>query len=140
MPAIKSAAEIAAKWARVAPGRSAEFEAGVRNPRRPWAEAASAADERYKQGVTESIAQGRRNAGIKKAGDEKWQKRSIELGPSRFSQGVQVAQGDMEKGFAPYRDVIERTVLPPKFAKGDPRNNLRSQTMGQALFQARVKR
>ena len=31
-------------------------------------------------------------------------------------------QADYEKGFQPYRDAIEKTTLPARFARRDPRN------------------
>ena len=42
------------------------------------------------------------------------------------------------KGFAPYHDVIEKTELPPRYAKGDERNYERVKAIGQALHKAKL--
>ena len=133
MPMVKGIAKIAEKWARVTPMRASDYEAGVRDPLRDWATNAGAANAAYKAGVTEAVAKDRFLSGVKKAGTEKWKRKAVEVGPARFSQGVQVAQPDYEKGFAPFRDVIEKTTLPPRFAKGDPRNIDRVKVIAAAL-------
>jgi len=133
MPTVKAIAKIAEKWARVTPQRSADYEAGVRDPIKDWATNTAAANAAYKAGVTEAVAKDRFVKGVQKAGTERWKRKAVEVGPARFSQGVQVAQPDYEKGFAPFRDVIEKTTLPPRFAKGDPRNVDRVRVMAAAL-------
>jgi len=71
--------------------------------------------------------------GISKAGSVKWQARALQKGPGRFAEGVMVGGDDYEKGFAPFRDEIEKTVLPPRFPKRDPRNIQRVSTIATAL-------
>lgn len=139
MPVVKNIASIAAKWARVTPQRSADYEAGVKDPIRDWATNTAGANAAFKAGVADAIAKDRFLKGVQKAGTEKWKRRATEVGPARFAQGVQVAQPDYEKGFAAFRDVIEKTVLPPRFAKGDPRNIDRVRVMAQALADAKRK-
>jgi len=139
MPIVKNIASIASKWARVTPQRSADYEAGVKDPIRDWATNTGAANESYKAGVQAAISKDLFKKGVAKAGTEKWKRRATEVGPARFSQGVQVAQPDYEKGFAPFREVIEKTTLPPRFAKGDPRNIDRVRVMATALADAKRK-
>lgn len=139
MPAIRSGAKIAEKWAEVTPLRSTQYEDGVRDPLRDWQKNTEAAHEAWKSGVQDAIAKGRFPKGVNKAGNSKWQSKSIAKGPSRFREGVSIAGPDYEKGFAPFRDVIERTTLPPRFAKGDPRNIQRVAVMAAALAEARRK-
>ena len=139
MSAVKNIAKIAEKWARVTPQRSADYEAGVKDPIRDWATNTTAANEAYKAGVTAAIGKDLFKKGVAKAGTEKWKRKAVEVGPARFAQGVQVAQPDYEKGFAPFRDVIEKTVLPPRFAKGDPRNVDRVRVIAAALADAKRK-
>jgi len=71
--------------------------------------------------------------GITKAGSAKWQQRATTKGPGRFAEGVMIGSDDYEKGFAPYRDEIEKTVLPPRYPKRDPRNINRVSAIAQAL-------
>ena len=58
MPRVKSAQDIAEKWARVAPDRQRDFEAGVRDPDVQWQRNASAAADTYAAGVSEAIQRG----------------------------------------------------------------------------------
>jgi len=139
MPAIRSAAEIAEKWARVTPGRSADYAAGIEKPKKSWSEAALAAEEAYEGGVQQAIAEKRYAKGVREAGDEKWKRKAKELGTTRWGPGISAAKGDYERGFAPFRDVIERTVLPPRKPKGDPSNIDRVRILAAALHEAKIK-
>lgn len=139
MPAIRPAREIAEKWRRVVPGRTEDYRRGVEAPKQDWETAAKAAEDRYREGVTAAAAEGRFSAGVSKAGTAKWKKRATELGPRRWSEGVTVAAPDYERGFAPYRDVIERTELPPRYPKGDPRNIERVAKIAAALHEQKVR-
>lgn len=139
MPVVKNIAKIAEKWARVTPQRSADYEAGVKDPIRDWATNTVAANAAWKAGIAEASAKDRFSKGVSKAGTDKWKRKAVEVGPARFSQGVQVAQPDYEKGFAPFRDAIEKTTLPPRFAKGDPRNIDRVRVIAAALADAKRK-
>jgi hypothetical protein len=133
MPAIKSAAQIAAKWSRVTPQRSSEYQQGVQAPRTSWKQATTAAVDRYKSGVQESLNQGRWEKGVNAAGDEYWSQRAAQIGTSRFAEGVAVAAPNYEAGFAPFAETIKNTQLPPRYAKGDPRNLERVRVMSTAL-------
>jgi len=133
MAAIKPTASIAAKWARVTPQRSEDYKLGVENPRVPWAQASKASEERYKSGVAEASAQGRYGKGVTAAGDARWQQKAVAKGPTRFAEGVAMSGPDYQAGVSPYLDVIAATQLPPRFAKGDPRNLERTRVMAQAL-------
>ena len=139
MPAIRDVAKIARKWAEVTPQRAGEYEAGVKDPIRDWGKNTVAANDAYKAGITAAAQKDLFRKGVEKAGTEKWKRKAAELGPRRFGEGVSIAQPDFEKGFAQYRDVIEKTVLPPRFAKGDPRNIDRVKVMAAALADAKRK-
>lgn len=138
MPAIRSAREISAKFIRVTPERATDYEAGVKAPKKDWATETGAASETYAEGVRAAIERGAFAAGVTKAGTGKWQRKAVELGAKRFGPGVRASQADYEKGFAPYRDVIQNTVLPPRYPKGDPRNIARVEAMAAALHTAKV--
>jgi len=139
MPAIKSASEIAEKWARVTPGRATDYTKGIQNPKKDWATEAAAAEGRYKAGVTAAAGAGRYGKGVKNAGTGKWQEKAIKKGPSRFSEGVMLAQGDYEAGFTPYAELISRTELPPRGPKGDPANIQRVAAIAKALHDKKMK-
>lgn len=133
MAFIRSIAKIAAKFADVTPGRTAEYEYGVANPRRDWEQATAAAEPAYEQGVTQGIAKKRYSKGVKKAGSAKWQKGAKEKGTVRWGPGVALAKDDYAKGFAPYHDEIEKVVLPPRYPRRDPRNLKRVEAIAVAL-------
>lgn len=139
MPPIKPVGAIAEKWRRVTPQRAPDYEQGIRAPRRDWAEATGAASDAWKAGIQAAIAQDRFSKGVAAVGSAKWLRRAVELGPRRFSEGVQIGAPEYEKGFAPFREVIERTQLPPRFAKADPRNIERVRVMAAALAAAKRK-
>ena len=133
MPAVKSGSSVAEKWARVTPARSADYTLGIQQPRTPWAAASKASEERYKAGVQEAAARGAYGKGVTAAGDQKWSAKALAKGPSRFAEGVALSAPDYQAGVQPYLDTIAATTLPPRFAKGDPRNVERVKVLAQAL-------
>jgi len=140
MAFIRSIEAIAKKWASVTPGRTEDYRAGVMNPRTPWAGAAAAAEPAYEMGVTQAIAKKKFGKGVKAAGDEKWQRGAVDKGTARWGPGVALAEPDYRTGFAPFRDAIERAVLPPRYARRDPRNLQRVKAIVDALVAAKEAR
>ena len=133
MAEIKSTSRITEKWTRVTPMRTEDYKIGVQNPRRDWEKSAVAAKESHKAAMASAAATDSFAKGISKAGSGKWQARALQKGPGRFAEGVMVGGPDYEKGFAPFRDEIEKTVLPPRFPRRDPRNIMRVSTIATAL-------
>lgn len=133
MPAIKSLARIKEKWTRVTPMRAEDYKLGVTSPRRDWAESATASKESHKAAMVTAATNDAFAKGIAKAGSEKWKTKALQKGPSRFAEGVMVGGDDYEKGFSPFRDEIEKTVLPARFPKRDPRNIQRVSAINVAL-------
>ena len=132
MAEIKSISRIKEKWTRVTPMRSEDYKIGIQSPRRDWEKAAVAAKESHKAAMAEAAAKDMYAKGITKAGTSKWQGRALTKGPGRFAEGVMVGGEDYEKGFAPYRDEIEKTALPPRFPTRAPRNIQRVSTIAMA--------
>lgn len=140
MAFIRPIEEIAKKWAFVTPQRSGDYAFGVQNPRRSWAQATVNAEPAYEQGVQASIAKKAFGKGVKKAGDAKWQRKATTNGVARWGPGVQGAEQDYQTGFAPYRDVIAKTVLPPRYKRRDPRNLARVAAIAKALGDEKERR
>ena len=138
MPAIRSSAEIAKKWAEVTPGRQSQYEAGVRNPLKSWQSGASAAASAYYEGVTTAASEKRYERGVSKAGDEKWKRKTTELGPGRWGTGVRASQADYQTGFDPYASTIAGTTLPARYPAGDPRNIQRVEAIASALHRKKI--
>jgi hypothetical protein len=137
MADIRTVDRIAQKWATVTPQRVADYEAGVRDPKTDWARATGAAADAWKGGVTAAMQKGSFAKGVAKAGTSTWQQGSIDKGVSRWGPGVALGQDKYQTGFAPYREAIARTVLPPRFPRRDPRNLDRVKAIVDALVRAK---
>jgi hypothetical protein len=138
MPPIKSAQQIAEKYGRVTPARAEDYRLGVQTPRVDWATASAGSENTWRDAVTAAAGRGAYASGVRGAGSQKWQSRTLAKGPSRYAEGVSLGQADYEQGIAPYRDTIERTNLPPRGPKGDPRNLERVRVIANALRQRKV--
>lgn len=137
MPRVKDAGAIAEKWGRVAPTRQQDFEAGVADPAVNWQAATEGAREAYESGVAEATARNAFGKGVAKAGNQKWATKTRELGAGRWAPGIRAAQNDYQAAMGPVVQTIERTVLPPRGPRGDPRNMERAVIMARALSDAR---
>ena len=136
---VKSSAAIAKKWADVTPGRSGDFEAGVKDSSVDWAGPTAAAESAYSDGVSAAISQKRFSTGVGRAGTEKWRRKTVETGVGRWGAGVRAAQADQQAGFAPYREAIAGLTLPPRFSRGDPRNIDRVSAIAKTLNAIKAK-
>lgn len=133
MAAIRSIEDIATKWSTVTPQRVADYEAGIRNPRKDWKTQAVESNAAWKAGVTAAITADRFAKGVSRAGTAKWQEASLEKGVTRWGPGVALAKDTYAAGFGPFRDAISRVQLPPRFPRRDPRNLDRVKAITDAL-------
>lgn len=131
MPSVKS--NFAEKWARVTPQRTEDYAIGIRNPKKDWEQATTESASIWADGITKAIQNKSFDKGVKKAGSAKWLRKSEEIGIQRFGPGVTQSVDDYRTGFEPYKAVIEGIKLPPRFAKGDPRNIERVRIIAEAL-------
>lgn len=138
MVRIKTAAESADKWAEVTPQRAGFYKKGVEASGVQWEENTADAAPAYASGVTAAIADNRFERGVRSAGNEKWRRKSADVGAGRFGPGVAAAKVDYEKGFAPYRETISALELPARGARGDPQNYQRVSAIGDALHRQRI--
>lgn len=138
MAEIKSLAAIRDKWTRVTPGRVEDYKLGIEHPKRDWETETIAAEGNWKAGLDTAASKGLFGKGVKMAGTAKWKDKALKKGPSRFAEGVYIAGPDYEKGFAPYRDAIERVDLGPRFPRRDPRNLDRVKRVVDALVKEKI--
>ena len=138
MAEIKPLAKIAAKWKRNTGTAGDSYREGVESPRRPWEAATIAADDARKEGLAAADARGAVIDGVRKAGDAKWKKNSVALGPARFRQGTANAEPEYVQGFTKYHATIASVTLPPRGPKGSPENIDRVRAIADALHTARV--
>jgi hypothetical protein len=133
MAGIRAIGLISQKWQRVASASGQSYTDGVTNPIRDYAAGALAANDAWKSGVSAAVSGNRFSAGVRKAGNEKWQRNAVAKGPGRFGEGVRAASADYEAGFSPYRETIAGTTLPPRGARRSPQNMQRAAAMVAAL-------
>lgn len=140
MAGIRSLSFIVDKYKRVTPGKAKEFEEGVKAPKENWQEQTVAAEEAYNSGVTDAIARGAFAGGVAASGQSHYQDMAVRKGAPRFRQGVEIGIPRYQRNFAPFRDVIAATDLPPRRAKGDPANLDRVAVIAAALHAERRRR
>jgi len=136
MANIRSIEQISKKWASVTPQRTADYEAGVKSPKKDWETSTAAAEDAYQTGVQQAIGERRFGKGVRKAGTEKWQRGATQKGVPRWGQGVALAEPAYAAGFSPFRDAIERLNLPPRYARRDARNLNRVKAVVDAMIAA----
>lgn len=134
MANIRDAASIAAKWASVTPMRSADYKAGVENPKTDWKQATAAANDNWKAGVTKAATENRFGKAIAKTSVSTWQEPTLAKGVNRWGEGVALAQPKYEIAFAPYVAAIKALTLPPRFPRRDPRNLERVKAVVDAMI------
>ncbi len=135
---VKSAADIAAKWGRVTPQRSADYEAGASNAGAKQNANALAAVKVWSQAVSSPDAAKMLTGGLKKAGAEKYNRKVKDVGVQRFGPGVQAAVGDMQTGMAPMVEAIAAVTPPARAPRGDVANQQRSVVYQVALNKKRL--
>lgn len=139
MAKIKPMGRITETWDRRSAASTPDYEAGVRDPAKDWAEEASGAEDNYNAGVQAAIARGAFGKGVTNAGTAKWQKNAIEKGTQRWAAGIRLAKDAYVRGFSPFHAVIQNTTLPPRGPKGDPKNIRRVEVMAAALHEEKLR-
>lgn len=132
----KSAAKIAKSFVTYAPGRSEEYEEGVRTPKKDWAAETAAAEGNYEKGVEAGIKRKAFGKGVKRCGTEKQKAKTI-LNLNRWAEGIEKAEDTMRIAMEKVVAVLESIKLPERFPKGDSRNYKRVQVVGDALRKAK---
>jgi hypothetical protein len=122
MANIKPIGQSSSKWVSRAAVAAPEYLAGVSNPRTQWETAAAGSEANYKTAVVAAANAGKFGRGVRKAGNAKWLSGATKKGPTRFAEGVALAQPNWESGFRPYQAGIEALVLPARGPKGSPAN------------------
>jgi len=138
MPATKNIALVVDKWKRRAAQAAPDYAAGVKSPKADWATQTANSEENYNAGVQAAISRGAFGSGVQKAGTQKWQRKAIAIGAGRFGPGVAAAAPEYQDKMQGVLSTIESVSLPPRGPKGDPRNYLRSQVIGEALHDAKT--
>ena len=135
---IASAAEIAAKWMEVTPGRQRFYELNTPPAAADWEANTKASESIFNAAITAAGVAKRFVGGVGKAGAAKFARKVSMVGVGRFGPGVQAAGVDMQAGFEPYVSIISGITLPKKGPRGDTLNYARVQAVGDPLHKKRL--
>lgn len=135
---VKSAAEIADKWAEVTPARASYYEEAAPAAGAEWEANTIQAASTYKAGISVAGIEKRFVGGVKRAGAEKFARKVRDVGVGRYGPGVSAAKADMASGVAPYRDVLEGLEIPDRGPRGSPANYAIVEKVGSALHKKRL--
>lgn len=136
---VRSAADSAEKFARVAPDRARDYQAGVSDNNVDWAGPTGRAKETWADGVSAAARDDRFAKGVARSGTEHWRAKTVSMGVQRWPAGIREARKDYEEGVAPYLEELARTNLPPRAPRGDPRNIERVATIAKVLAERRMR-
>ncbi len=135
---VKSAAEVAAKWAEQTPGRSAYYESGVKGAGADWESSTLAAAANFKAAVSAGNIDKMFSGGVKKAGAAKYTRKAVEIGVGRFSSGVTAGKVDYQGGIEPMLATIAGLTLPARAPRGSESNLARVKAVATALHAKRL--
>ena len=135
---VKSAAEIAEKWARIAGQRASDYAAGVTGAGTTWETNAKAAKAAYTSAVTAGNIGQMWAGGVARAGGAKYERKATGVGKDRYSGGVSAAVGDMQSGMEPMVQTIASVTPPARQPRGSEANLARVRAYATALNAKRL--
>jgi len=135
---VKSATDIANKWAEVTPARAAYYESEAPAAGAEWEANTVAAGSTYKAGVSVAGIEKRFVGGVKRAGAAKFTRKVKDVGVSRYAPGVAAAREDFAAGFADYAGLLDGLEIPDRGPRGSPGNYAIVQKVGDALHKKRL--
>jgi len=138
MGKVKSMADTKEKWQRKVGQAQADYTNGVSDSSVDWEGPTKAGENNYKEAVIKAANEGRFGRGVANAGNEKWRRKTIEVGPSRWASGVSAAGPDYEKGMAPVLSTLSGISYPSRYPAGDPRNLERVKAENEALHRLKI--
>jgi len=136
--AVKSATEIADKWAEVTPGRATYYEQEAPAAGAEWEANTVAAGGTYTAGIAVAGIGKRFVGGVKRAGAAKFARKVRDVGVSRYAPGVAAAKADMATGIGDYVGVLEGLEIPDRGPRGSVANYAIVQKVGEALHKKRL--
>jgi hypothetical protein len=135
---VKSAADVAAKWGEVTPGRSSYYQKGITGAGADWEKNTAAAAGNYKASVSAGNIDKVFSGGVKKAGGAKFERKALEVGVGRFGGGVSAAVSDYQSGIAPMLETIAGLTLTTRQPRGSAANLQRVAEIANALAKKRL--
>ena len=138
MAKVKSMADTKDKWIRKVQAAGPDYEKGVKDPSVDWEGPTKAGESNYEEGVTKAISNKLFGKGVAEAGNEKWRRKTIDVGPTRWRDGVNAAGPDYEKGMGPVLSTLAAISYPPRYPSGDSRNLERVRAENEALHRLKT--
>ena len=135
---VKSAAEVAAKWAEQTPGRSQYYQVGVQGAGSDWEKNTLDAAQNFKAAVSAGNIDKLFTGGVKQAGAEKYRRKAVDVGVTRFATGIAAGKDDMLKGIEPFLATIASVTLPARAPRGSESNLARVRAISVALHLKRL--
>ena len=135
---VKSASDIAKKWAEVTPGKAGYYQAEAPAAAAEWEANTVAAGPVYMAGIQVAGIQQRFVGGVKRAGAAKFSRKVTSVGVARYGPGVAAAKEDMAKGVAPFLAILDGLEIPDRGPRGSPGNYAIGQKVGDALHKGRL--
>jgi len=121
------------RWKNRASAAAPDYQFGVSNPLNDWQANALAAKDAWRQGVTDAASRDAYGKGVAKTPTAFWQKRALELGVPRYPDGITKSVDVYLTNWKPYYDALTKIELPPRGARGDPKNLERVRVIVQTL-------
>jgi len=138
MAKVKSMADTKEKWIRNVGQAGPDYTKGVSDPSVDWEGPTKAAEGNYEEGVTKAMTNKSFGRGVSEAGNEKWRRKTVEVGPGRWRDGVNAAGPDYEKGMGPYLSALASITYPRRYPAGDSRNLERVKAENEALHRLKT--
>jgi hypothetical protein len=127
---IKSTQDISKKFVARAGVAGGDYADGVRAAGGDWEANTKAAEDNYKQSVTQAANEGRFGKGVAAAGAAKYTEKASTLGAQRYPTGVAASESAYSRGVGPHLDMMRALELPPRRPKGQ--NAARADAVAQA--------
>jgi hypothetical protein len=115
---IKDVNTLATKYTTRAAAAAPDYKTGVQTTQNSQSQNAIAAAQVWAAAVQQAVTNGTYQKGLQKSGDAKWQQNSVNIGATRYPQGVQNAGAAWAAGVTPYFQALQGLQLPPRQVKG----------------------
>ncbi len=135
---IKDIGAIAAKFVKNAGNAVTEYKSGVMDPRRPQNASAIAAEGTWATAVSDPQAKVNLDAGLRRAGESKWQTNASGKGADRYPGGVRDALDAFVTGFGPFASKIASLTLPARGLRRSAQNIDRVRAVDEAMASVKL--
>lgn len=135
---MKSAQEVAQKYANRSASASGDYVDGAKKTSKDQSARAIASKEIYKQSLQESFTSDRYAKGLQKAGTQKWKEGVERKGQSRYAEGVSAGVNDYVTESSQYDSARSAADNMPRGLKGSAQNLNRVKAVVDALRAKKV--